>query len=644
MRKTFIAVLLLCLAAPFLVAGGSSDKDTAEPATASAPASSGMYNESPLLQPRVSSGELPPIEDRLPANPLVLTKKRNDAPDGILDFQNGNYGGTLNLINQHPFNSPVIGFMQIEQLLSRPGYNLGDPLTGNVAESWSENADKSEYTFTIREGLRWSDGELVTTEDAVFAYEDTFMHEEAQSGFFVRNRALKSGTLDDGNWFTLEVVDDRTFKVVFDQPTPGFLDENNKPWMGYERFLAPKHYLKQFHADYVSEEELIKQVKAAGLENKEDWPKMFWNRAGTPFDRWVPELIGCPVLWPWLIKESSPTRAKFERNPFYFKVDSAGTQLPFVDYLVVAKIEDGEAANLKILAGEVDLEDTVTQIDAIPLYKENEQRGGYLTFPMEQPYNRATIFFNYASEDSAWNELVNDVKFRRALALSIDAEEVSETIYYGFASPSTWVPSSYDTDEANRLLDEAGLDKRDSQGWRIGLDGERLQIDLDVQPRFPDKVPVAELLIEYFKDVGIYSTTKVEEQGFYWEQVNANKKKIVIESDECTTLYSFGHVAYFYHQGVPRWRSWLQSNGAEGEEPAQWWLDVYNLGLNMGPGIPFTDKALQDFKDALFEYVPFIPFLDVAKQPVIVNAKLGNVFSEGVSQWLLYAAEQVYYK
>ena len=641
MKKSLCLILLLCLTASLIFAGASSETQEEEATTTTG---TGMYAEPPILQSRVASGELPPIEERLPVNPLVFTKKRNDAPDGILDYQDGNYGGTLNLINQHPFNTPVLSFMNIEQLLARPGYNLGDPLTGNVAESWSVNADNTEYTFTIREGLRWSDGELVTTEDARFNYDDIFMNEELQGAFFIRNRALKSRTADDGDWFSLQVVDDRTFRVVFTDSTPGFVDENNKPWMGYERFLQPKHYLKQFHADYVSEEELMKQVKAAGLENKEDWSKMFWNRAGTPFDRWVPELIGCPVLWPWVLKETSPTRSKWERNPFYFKVDASGTQLPYVDYLVTTKIEDGEAANLKIVAGEVDLEDTVTQIDAIPLYKENEQRGGYKTFPMEQPYNRATIFFNYASEDPAWNEVVDDVRFRRAIAQCINAEEVSETVYYGFASPSTWIPSDYDVDEANSLLDEAGLDKRDSQGWRIGLDGKRFEINLDMQPRFPDKIPVTELLIEYFKDVGIYSTMKVEEQAFYWEQVNANQKKIVLESDECTTLYSFGHVAYFYHQGVPKWSTWLQSNGTDGEQPAQWWLDVYNLGLKMGPGIPWSDKALQDFKDGLYEYIPFIPFMDVPKQPVIVNAKLGNVFSDGVSQWLLYAAEQVYYE
>ena len=643
MRHIMVTLLPLALMAAPLFAGGGEEQAATTTDTAAMPTAGG-YVEPPFLATRVADGELPPIDERLPANPLVMTGQRNDAPDGIVDYQNGNYGGTLRLVNQHPFNTPVIGFMLIEQLLSRPGYDLSDPLTGNVTESWTANDDNTEFTFTIRDGLRWSDGTPVTSEDARFTYEDFFSNDELNPTFFARYRAQKSGTLDEGSWMVVDIVDDRTFKVTFDAPTPGFLDENNKPWMGYERFLNPVHYLQQFHRSYVAEADLLAKLKAGGYESIEDWPKLFDAHAGRPFDRWVPELIGSPVLWPWLVTESSPARVEFERNPYYHKVDAAGTQLPYTDRLLMSKIEHGQAFNLKVIAGEIDLDDTITQIDAIPLYLENAERGGYQVLPMEQPYNRATIFFNYASEDPLWNEIAKDLRFRRALTLAINSQEVADTVYYGFAAPSTWVPSTYDPAAAEALLDEMGLDKRDAQGWRLQQDGSRLEIFFSINPRFPDKIPTAELLTEYFKEVGLFATFKVQEQAFHGEQMRANKLKIALESDESTTLYAFGHVAGFFHQGVPLWRAWLRSNGAEGEQPDQWWLDTYNLGLNMGPGIPWSDQALADFKAALYENIPFIPFMDVPKQPVIVNAKLGNVFSDGVSQWLLYAAEQLYYQ
>lgn len=642
MKRINLTLSLLLVGVSLVFAAG--DKEQKTTTSTAATSGTGKYAEAPFLAQRVADGELLPIDQRLPSNPLVMTKTRSDAPDGILDYQDGNYGGTLRMVNQHPFNTPVLSFMLIEQLLSRPGYNIGDPLSGNVMESWQANADNSEFTFVIRDGLRWSDGELVSTEDVRFTFEDFFMNDELNTTFFIRNRALKAGTKDQGNWMEVQVVDDRTFKVVFDEPTPGFLDENNKPWMGYERFLNPAHFLKQFHRSYVTEADLLKLVKEAGLENIEDWPKMFDAVATRPFDRWVPEVIGTPVLWPWVVVESSASRVEFERNPYYYKVDSSGTQLPYIDRIQLTKVEDGESFNLKVIAGEIDLDDTITQIDAIPLYMENAERGGYQVLPMAQPYNRATIFFNYASEDALWNETVKDYRFRRALAYAINSKEVADTVYYGFASPSTWVPSEFDPDAAKALLDEMGLDRRDSQGWRLQKDGTRLEIFFSINPRFPDKIPTAELLCEYFKDVGIFSTSKVQEQAFHGEQLRANKLNIVLESCESTTLYGFGHVAYFFHQGVPLWRSWLQTNGAAGEEPDQWWLDVYNKGLKMGPGIPWSDQALADFRKAMYDNIPFIPFMDEPKQPVIVNAELGNVFGEGVSQWLLYAGEQLYFK
>ena len=315
MRATIAALVPLVLLAGPLFAGGGEEQSTSAPAAGEAMASAGGYLEPPFLAQRVADGELPPIDERLPSNPLVLTKQRSDAPDGILDYQDGNYGGTLRMVNQHPFNTPVLSFMLIEQLLSRPGYNIGDPLSGNVAESWSANADNTEFTFAIRDGLRWSDGTPVTTEDVRYTFEDFFLDDELNTTYFIRNRSLKAGTRDAGNWMDVQIVDDRTFKVVFDEPTPGFLDENNKPWKGYERFLNPSHYLKQYHRSYVSDEELLKLVKAAGLENIEDWTKMYDAVGTRPFDRWVPEIIGTPVLWPWMVVESSASRVVFERNP-----------------------------------------------------------------------------------------------------------------------------------------------------------------------------------------------------------------------------------------------------------------------------------------------------------------------------------------
>ena len=129
-----------------LFAGGAKEqKTTTGTATASA---TGKHGEPPFLAQLVADGKLPPIDERLPSNPLVLTKQRNDAPDGILNYQDGNYGGTLRMVNQHPFNTPVLSFMLIEQMrmgdmnARRADSSRATRFTGEPKSSvgWNRNA------------------------------------------------------------------------------------------------------------------------------------------------------------------------------------------------------------------------------------------------------------------------------------------------------------------------------------------------------------------------------------------------------------------------------------------------------------------------------------------------------------------------
>ena len=638
----FLSVLFLCSSLAVYATGGEEEPAKTEPAAAVDP---GKYNEAPMLAELVAAGELPPVDERLPDNPLVLTKERNEAPDGYLDLEIGQYGGTLRLSSNIGARrgGPTLSPMAAEQIIYRPGYLLKDPIGGGVCDSWEANSDNTVFTFHIREGLKWSDGEPVTTRDVQFLYEDVFTDENLVGGVQHGGYRFRSGSKADGEPYKLKVVDRYTYQITFAEPTPQYLDLF-KPWNDYHRYMLPRHYLEQFHPNYISEEELMDQVKAVGLANKEDWPKMFWARAQKRGDS-SPELIGGPVIRPWLLISSTEERVVWERNPYYFKVDVAGNQLPYIDRVMTVKLEDPEAGNLKIIAGEIDLCDHTPSITALPLYKEHEERGGYQVAMMALPYNRIAIYFNYSHADPVWNQVVADVRFRRALAYAIDKEEIIENIYYGFAEPSPWVPSEYKPAEANRLLDEVGLDRKDSAGLRLGSDGKRFEIPFEVHARFPDRVNVTELVAEHFKAVGLDATMKVIDQGLLGQRRSANEYKIVMTSDEATTLYSFGHARRWLGRETPEWRKWIDTGGMEGEKPFHdWWWEIYDLGIKMGPGIPWSDEVFNGFKSKIYEYVPFIPVLNDPPQPVIINRNLGNVFTEGVSQWLTYSMEQLYYK
>ena len=636
--------LLMVLA--LLVAGGglvlaSGQEDASAGSTATAAASgAGGYQEAPLLAERVAAGELPPVNERLPENPLVLTLERSAAPDGMLDeLKIGQYGGTVRLINLAPNFAPEMYFMTLETMLSRPGWiSMEHPLTGNVFESYEISPDKTTFTFRMRRGMRWSDGEPLTTEDVAFYHEDVLHNELLTPNIASRYR---SGLSPTGDIYQFEVIDDYAWRITFSEPTPGFLDEVNKPWLDYTLFLQPKHYLAQFHADYADADELAAKVAAADLL-ADEWPRLFQLKMLTPWEGKTPDVVDIPVLHPWVVTSSSPTQTIFERNPYYFKVDAAGNQLPYIDGIVSTKVEGPEGANLKIIAGEVDLADELAKISSLPLYRENEGNG-YRALGSGVPYNPVVHAFNFAYDDPVWRQLAGDLRFRTALNLAINRDEIIDAVYYGFASPPVWVPAEFDPEEANRLLDEVGLDKRDNDGWRLGPDGERFEINLEVAAHLPDTVPANELVAEHYKAVGIFTTLKVVEIGLLFEHRNANQLQIDTVWNEATTMHAFGHAKHHLIHHIPLWRQWYHSDGAEGEEPPEWFQELYSLGIGIGPGIPWDQELVDRYRQTFYDTIPQINVTYDPGTVLIVNDRLDNVFTEGVAQWVIYSAEQLFY-
>ena len=641
MNRLWMIAALLVAGGGLVVASGQEDASSGESTPMAAASGAGGYQEAPMLAERVADGELPPVNERLPESPLVLTLERSAAPDGMLDeLKIGTYGGTVRLINLAPNFAPEMYFMTLETMLSRPGWiSMEHPLTGNVFESHEISPDKTTFTFHMRRGMRWSDGEPLTTEDVAFYHEDILHNEQLTPNIASRYRA---GLAPTGDVYQFEVIDDYTWRITFSEPTPGFLDEVNKPWLDYTLFLQPKHYLAQFHADYADADELAAKVAAADLL-ADEWPRLFALKMLTPWEGKIPDLIDIPVLHPWLVTSSTPTQTVFERNPYYFKVDAAGNQLPYIDRIVATKVEGPEGANLKIIAGEVDLADELAKISSLPLYRENEGNG-YLALASGVPYNPVVHAFNFGYDDPVWRELADDLRFRRALNLAINRDEIIEAVYYGFASPPEWIPAEYNPEEANRLLDEVGLDKRDGDGWRLRPDGERFEINLEVAAHLPDTVPANELISEHYKAVGVFTTLKVVEIGLLFEHRNANQLQIDTVWNEATTLHAFGHARHHLIHHIPVWNQWYNSGGEAGEEPPAWFDELYQLGISIGPGIPWDQEIVDRYKQTFYDTIPQINATYNPGTVLIVNENLDNVFTKGVAQWVIYSAEQLFYQ
>jgi peptide/nickel transport system substrate-binding protein len=292
--------------------GSTTDGDTETPDISE-------YSQSPMLDDM----DLPAVADRLPAEP----KLTNEMPPELLDFEIGQYGGVIRTVTSAVNWDADVFVMNNEALLNTPGI-LGEEVTGNILKGYEVSADEKEFTFYLREGLKWSDGEPVTMEDIEFTVNDVIFNEEITPIF---PNWLRAGGVAGGTPMEFTVVDDWTFKLVFDEPYGGLLIRMSiQGWRGYTDFLKPAHYLKQYHKDYADADEYTAMLAEADIE-EDLWMTFFNDMDITNWELTHEDAVGFPVLYPWMYVDATDTIGTFERNPYYFKVDPAGQQLPYID-------------------------------------------------------------------------------------------------------------------------------------------------------------------------------------------------------------------------------------------------------------------------------------------------------------------------
>ncbi len=334
----------------------------AEAPAAAEPAADTMYNEAPILAERVAAGELPNVDERLPAEPLV-----QEVVDEI-----GTYGGTLRRAFLGPSDHNNYTRVVYDALVRHAPD--GGEVIPHVAAGWESNEDFTEWTVFLREGMKWSDGEPFTADDIMFWYENILLNEELSPSPSVW---MING---DGSVATVEKVDDYAAKWTFAQPNTAFLlDLANKD--GADASIAnlayaPAHYLQQFHPDLADEAELQAKLDEAGFES---WVELFSVEA-------IPELSGNrPSTAAWAPNGTSVSDQVFviERNPYYFAVDTEGNQLPYIDEVRFTFFSDKEALNLAAVGGEIDMQGRHINMAAYPVLKENEEQGNYhvVTWP-----------------------------------------------------------------------------------------------------------------------------------------------------------------------------------------------------------------------------------------------------------------------
>lgn len=521
------------------------------------------FGEAPDLAALVADGLLEPVSERLPSNPAVVV------PVDSL----GQYGGTWRRYGH--LDWAVYGHLLYEPLVRwGPDAVTVEP---NLAEAWEVNEDGTRFVFTLREGLRWSDGAPVTTEDVMFWYEDILLNRDLTPSIPAWIRVA-------GEAPHIAAIDDYTFEVEFAEPYAIFL-ETLATLRGQNEFLRPKHYLSQFHPNYADPQELETMVDEAGFDA---WYQLFGQKA----DHYAN--VDLPAMWAWrLTQEWGATGLRAERNPYYFKVDSEGNQLPYVDRIAVYYASDWDVAFLRIIGGESEMQAVGSQLTNYPLYMENRERGNYSVHlnPGVWPTEPA-MMFNQTIEDEALREIFRDARFRQAMSLAIDREEINELFFFGLADPrQATIPeqspfydeahaqafADFDPERAKELLDEMGLEVG-PDGFRLRPDGQRLEIVLET--RQPNMwIDISEMIEKYWNDVGVATVMQVRENALWHERVNANQHQVVTQGFFTHPLMIGS--SSFNLTGWPAWgvawASWINTGGASGEEPVPEVLEIIDL-------------------------------------------------------------------
>lgn len=526
----------------------------------------------------IGNPALPTLAERLPAEPLVV------APYDAI----GQYGGMLNVVSKatESGSSDVLSLRHVN--LVRYSDDL-QTIVPNIAKGWQWNDDFTELTFYLRAGHKWSDGAPFTADDIVFWYNniilDSNMYETPKENFLV-----------DGEPMVVEAVSATEVRFSLPSSKPGLLTQFA---VDYAQPFLPQHFLGQFHPAINADADTLAQ--AAGFETGYDVIEFYYGRSDwkdvpSPLLKDADKIAALPAavvptLEAFIVVRDTPELRHLVANPYFHMVDTQGQQLPYINEIDEIYLADENVQDLKLINGDIDYKTQAINLSSAPNLLDNQGKGDYrLDLPPTVGRNVA-VSFNLTAEDEARRAVFNDIRFRQAMSVAINRQEIIDIAYLGEGAPRQFTPfdpntvsfitdeqmtylTEYDPAQANALLDEVGLVDVDGDGFRNLPNGDSFQLNIQFSSQ-GTPVDLPEIIANNWSQVGIKTIATEVTSDEYRAAQSSNELDVHIWYRGVASALLAGNPGYFIppfddyfgHRNGLLWEQYQNSNGAEGVAP-----------------------------------------------------------------------------
>ncbi len=591
---------------------------------ATAQTTTAKYKEPPMLAERVRAGQLPPVDQRLPEKPVVVK----------VEEKLGTYGGTLRMgvaNRQNAINSALEGRFTDQAPFTFDKF--GSVLQPNWLESGTISADGRTYTVVLRKGLKWSDGVALNSDDLMFTFVDMAQDTD------LNPKGVPSWLKD----VKVEKVDTWTVRFNLPRPTPlfayTFQDSVN---------VRPLHYMKQFFIKYAKKEDLEAMAKDAGFAS---WFELFQMKLQN-------DNPDKPVLSMWKLVAATAEKVVCERNPYFWKVDENGNQLPYIDRFEMSILAAADTIALKAMAGEFDLAFYSLKFSDFPTYKSNEKQGNYTVYVWKNAQGASHLKFNQNfATDAEMGKLLRNPEFKKALSIAINRNEVNQLVFLGqgnavamspavgdpaYSVANTQMYAAYDPAKAKSMLDAIGVKDVNGDGKRELPNGAKLQLEVNLDVAVPDYVSTCELVKGYWDAVGIATNlnsmsferrSELDKAGTY--MVSVNKIDNILYP-----MYFASMLARFANGSdtlAVQWEGYLNTDGKQGEKPSVPYQAMYDTWKKVTSTTSDTERAAQTklLWDNYYANLWAIGVIQEVPYVMIVSNKLKNVPKEAMNAWPL---------